>query len=55
LTQLRTDFKVLYVSGYTDAALVRHGMPERGDRVPPEGFAPDGLAREVREVLDGTQ
>ena len=44
---------VLYISGYTDDVVVRHGMLERGDRVPAEAVHPDVLAHKVREVLDG--
>ena len=53
LAELRPDTKVLYVSGYTDDAIVRHGMLEPGLAFLQKPFSPDTLARKVREVLDG--
>jgi PAS domain S-box-containing protein len=46
------DAKVLYVSGYTDDALVRHGVKEDSISFLQKPFSPDSLARKVREVLD---
>ncbi len=53
LAESRPDTKVLYVSGYTDDAMVRHGMLEPGLAFLQKPFSPDTLARKVREVLDG--
>jgi len=53
LAESRPDTKVLYVSGYTDDAIVRHGMLEPGLAFLQKPFSPDTLARKVREVLDG--
>jgi two-component SAPR family response regulator len=49
---LRPGMRVLYISGHTEEAIGRHGLPETGAflRKP---FLPDGLAGKVREVLDG--
>jgi CheY-like chemotaxis protein len=44
--------KVLFMSGYTDDAIVRHGMLESGTAFVQKPFAPEALAFKVREVLD---
>lgn len=44
---------VLFVSGYTDDAIVRHGVREATDAFLQKPFTPLGLARKVRDVLDG--
>ena len=52
LKQLRPDTRVLYASGYTDDAVVRHGVLEAGIAYLQKPFTTGGLARKVREVLD---
>ncbi len=52
LTALRPELRVLFMSGYTDEAVVRHGILERGVAYLQKPFAPEGLARRVREVID---
>ncbi len=52
LSQLRPELKVLYMSGYTDDAILRHGVIERGMAFLQKPFALTALARKVREVLD---
>lgn len=52
LGQVRQDFKVLYMSGYTNEAVVHHGVREREMAFIQKPFTLEGLARKVREVLD---
>ena len=52
LSSLRPTMKVLYMSGYTDDAIVHHGILEPGLAFIQKPFTPGTLARKVREVLD---
>ena len=54
LVQLRPDMRVLFMSGYTDDAVVRHGILQEGIAYLQKPFTPDTLARKVRAVLDGS-
>ena len=53
IAPLCPKMRVLYMSGYTDEAIVHHGIPESGASFLPKPFLPDALAQRVREVLDG--
>ena len=52
LTRSRPQLKVLYISGYTDDEIIRRGVVEQGIRLLQKPFAPDELARKVREALE---
>jgi FixJ family two-component response regulator len=44
--------KVLFMSGYTDDAVVRYGVLEAKVPFIQKPFTPEGFATKVREVLD---
>jgi len=52
VARLRPATKVLFMSGYTDDAIVHHGVLGAGMFFIQKPFAPDALARKVREILD---
>ncbi|MFQ5991134.1 MAG: ATP-binding protein [Nitrospiraceae bacterium] len=52
LLSLRPDLKVLYMSGYTEHAIVHHGVLEPGITLIQKPFTSEELLRKVREVLD---
>ena len=46
--------KILYMSGYTDNAIVHHGVLEKDVAFIQKPFTGEGLAGKVREILDTT-
>jgi signal transduction histidine kinase len=52
LRSTRPLLKVLYMSGYTDDAIVRHGVLDRGVAFLQKPITPALLTQKVREVLD---
>ena len=52
LAPLRPDLSVLYMSGYTDDAVIRHGVLGAGTAFLQKPFTPAALVLRVRETLD---
>jgi PAS domain S-box-containing protein len=52
LTALHPEIKVLYMSGYTDEAIVHHGVLDRGTIFLQKPFTPGALERKMRQLLD---
>jgi two-component system cell cycle sensor histidine kinase/response regulator CckA len=52
LRPLRPEMHVLYMSGYTNEAIVRHGVLEPDTMFIQKPFTPAALGQKVREALD---
>jgi PAS domain S-box-containing protein len=52
LVERRPELKVIYMSGYTDEAIVQHGVLKAGIAFLHKPFTSDALGRKLREVLD---
>ncbi len=53
LRQQRPELRVLFMSGYTDDEVLRHGVEVEADALLQKPFTAFNLTRKVREVLDG--
>jgi FixJ family two-component response regulator len=54
LTALRPGMRVLYMSGYTDDAILRYGEFDSGKAFLQKPFTKNALAAKVRELLEST-
>jgi CheY-like chemotaxis protein len=52
IRQQRPEIKVLYMSGYTDNAIVHQGVLDQGTAFLQKPYSPTSLAKKVREVLE---
>jgi two-component system cell cycle sensor histidine kinase/response regulator CckA len=53
LTATRPGLKILYMSGYSDEALLEHGIPAQETALLRKPFLPDALERTLRKLLEG--
>ena len=53
LARIHPETRVLFTSGYTDNAIVHHGVLDEGVSFINKPYSPVALARKVREVLGG--
>jgi two-component system cell cycle sensor histidine kinase/response regulator CckA len=52
LKAMNPDLKILFSSGYTDDAILHHGVLQPGTEFMPKPYTASALARKVRELLD---
>jgi DNA-binding response OmpR family regulator len=51
IEQFRGDLSVLFMSGYTESAIVEHGLLEDTRNFIQKPFTPEVLARRIREIM----
>jgi len=52
VASVRPAARILYMSGFTDDAIVRHGMLDEKFSIIQKPFSPELLASKARELLD---
>ena len=52
LIEQRPELKVIYMSGYPEDAIARHGVLNPGIAFLPKPFTSETLGRKIRQVLD---
>jgi two-component system cell cycle sensor histidine kinase/response regulator CckA len=52
LVEQRPTLKVIYMSGYTDEAIVHHGVLDPGIVFLHKPFSSESLGQKIREVVD---
>ena len=55
LLTLRPEMKVIFMSGYTDDAVIHHGVLRKEMHFIQKPFPMNALAQKVREILDGSR
>ena len=55
LKLLRPSLPVLFMSGYTGEDVIQRGLMDPDAPFQQKPFTPEGLARKVREMLDGVR
>jgi DNA-binding NarL/FixJ family response regulator len=53
LAGLRPEMRVLFMSGYTDDAILQHGILDSGTAYLQKPLTPTSLTQKVREALRG--
>ncbi len=54
LTAKLPNLKILFTSGYTDDAVVRHGVIETNTNFIQKPFSPESLATKIKLILDNS-
>ena len=55
LSEKQPGLKVLFASGYTDDAVVRHGMLDAGSNFLQKPYSTQNLLRKIREIFDTSE